>query len=301
MKIGILSRKAELYSTNRLCDAAHARGHKTEVINYARCYITIEKGKPRLHYQKKSLSNFDAIIPRIGASYTFFGTAVVRQFEMMGVFTVNPSQAIVRSRDKLRAHQILSGAVIDMPSTGFARSINEVDEVVHQVGGFPVILKLIEGTHGSGVVLVESRRQAKSTLDAFYSLKTQILIQEFIAESGGADVRVFVVDGKAVGAMRRTAAEGDFRSNLHKGGSAKVQKLSRKIKSAAEKSAKALGLNMAGVDLVESERGPLVLEVNSSPGLQGIEKATGLDIAGNIIDFIESHAGSKRKRDTIRA
>lgn len=301
MKIAVLSRKEALYSTARLVEAGRERGHETEVVNYARCYITIEKGQPRLNYQKMRLSNIDAVIPRIGASFTFFGTAVVRQFEMMNVFTINPSQAIVRSRDKLRAHQILSGAGVSMPSTGFARSVDEVDEVVEQVGGFPVILKLLEGTHGSGVVLVESRKQAMSTLDAFYSLKTQILIQEFIEESGGADIRVFVVDGKAVGAMRRTAAEGDFRSNLHKGGTAEVHKLSRKLKSTAEKSAKALGLNMAGVDLVESSRGPLVLEVNSSPGLQGIETATQLDIAGRVIEFIEQHAGSKRKRDKVGA
>ena len=301
MKIAILSRKAELYSTNRLVVAAQERDHQVEVINPLHCFITIEQGKPVLHYQSEALEDIDAIIPRIGASVTFFGTAILRQFEMMNVFAVNPSQAIVRSRDKLRAHQILAGAGVDMPSTGFARSVEEVDALIKKVGDYPVIVKLLEGTHGSGVILVESRRQAKSTLDAFYSLKTQILIQEFIAESKGADVRVFVVDGKAVGAMRRTAAPGDFRSNLHKGGSAESVKLTKKLRSTAEKATKALGLNVGGVDMVESARGPLVLEVNSSPGLEGIEKATGIDIAGKVIEFIENNAANKRKRDKIGA
>ena len=301
MKIGILSRSEDLYSTSRLMEAAKTRGHDIEVLNYLHCYITIEKGKPSLHYQNNTLSQFDAVIPRIGATYTFFGAAVVRQFEMMGVFCVNPSQAIVRSRDKLRAHQILAGAGVDMPSTGFARSVDEVDELIKSVGGYPVILKLLEGTHGTGVILVENYKQAKSTLDAFYSLKTNILIQEFISEAKGADIRVFVVGGKAVAAMERHAAGGDFRSNLHKGGSAQSIKLTKQLKMTAQKAAKAIGLDVVGVDMIESKRGPLVLEVNSSPGLEGIETSTKIDIAEKIIQFIEGHATNKRKRDRIGA
>lgn len=261
----------------------------------------MQKRMLSLHYEKEPLDNFDAVIPRIGATYTFFGSAVVRQFEMMGVFTVNPSQAIVRSRDKLRSHQILVGAGIDMPSTGFARSPGEVERVVKSVGGYPVILKLIEGTHGSGVVLVENKRQAKSTLDAFYSLKKHILIQEFIHEAKGSDIRAFVVENKVVGAMIRQAADDEFRSNLHRGGNAMAIKLSKEEKLIAVKSTQALGLNIAGVDMIRSSRGTLILEVNSTPGIEGIERATNIDIAKNIIQFIEKYAKTTKKRDKIGA
>ncbi|MDH5681378.1 MAG: RimK family alpha-L-glutamate ligase, partial [Spirochaetota bacterium] len=222
MKIAVLSIGAEIYSTKRLVEAAKSRGHVANVIDYRKCFISIEKGKPSLHYENQKLEAYDAIIPRIGATYTFFGAAVVRQFEIMDVFSVNPSQAIVRSRDKLRTHQVLSGESIDMPTTGFARTPDIVDKVVKDVGGYPVILKLIEGTHGSGVVLLENKKQAKSTLDAFFSLKTNILIQEFIEEAGGSDIRAFVVENKVVGAMKRQAAKDDFRSNLHRGGEAAI-------------------------------------------------------------------------------
>jgi len=299
VKIGILSRNSELYSTKRLIEAVNERGHQSEVIDYLHCYISIEKGKPNLHYKNEKLNDFDAIIPRIGASFTFFGSAVVRQFEMMKVFSVNPSQAIVRSRDKLRTHQILSGRGVDMPSTGFARSPDVVGDVIKKVGGYPVILKLLEGTHGKGVVLVETKKQAESTLDAFYSLKTHILIQEFIAEAKGTDIRAFVVDNKVVGAMKRYAAEGDFRSNLHKGGYAKIIKLSKTQRDLAIKASQTLGLHVAGVDMIESSRGILVLEVNSSPGLEGIEKATNIDIAARIVEFIEKYAKTEKKRDKV--
>lgn len=301
MKIAVLSRKDSLYSTNRLFESAKERGHEVHVINYLNCHISVVNDEPQLHYGKESLSTYDAIIPRIGASFTFFGSAVVRQFEMMHKFTVNSSQAIVRSRDKLRTHQILARAKVPMPSTGFARTPEVFQEVVQNVGGYPVILKLISGTHGSGVVIAENKRQAKSTLDAFYSLKTHILIQEFIEEAGGSDIRAFVVDGKVVGAMKRTASDGDFRSNLHKGGTAEKFKLNKEGKAIAVKATQALGLNMAGVDMMESKRGFLVLEVNSSPGLEGIEKSTQIDIAGKVIDFIEKYAQTKKKRDRISA
>lgn len=296
MNIVILSRNANLYSTRRLVEAGEQRGHRMQVVDHLQCYVGIEKGNPTLHYNGKALENVDAIIPRIGASVTFYGSAIVRQFEMMHVFTANESQAIVRSRDKLRSMQILSREGIGMPITGFARDAKDTDDLIKMVGGTPVVIKLLEGTQGIGVVLAETKKAAQSVLEAFYGLKTNILIQEFISESKGTDVRAFIVDGKVVGAMQRTGKDGDFRSNLHRGGTAELVKLTTIEKNTALRAARALGLNIAGVDMVRSNRGPLVLEVNSSPGLEGIEKATGIDIAGNIIDYLEKHGGNRKKR-----
>jgi ribosomal protein S6--L-glutamate ligase len=300
MKILVLSRNSHLYSTRRLVEAGTARGHEMHVIDHLKCYVGIEMANPTIHYNGKAIENVDAIIPRIGASVTFYGCAIVRQFEMMHIFTANESQAIVRSRDKLRSMQLLSRTGIGMPITGFARNAKDTDDLIKMVGGTPVVIKLLEGTQGIGVVLAETKKAAQSVLEAFYGLKTNILIQEFIKEANGSDIRAFIVDGKVVGAMQRTGKEGDFRSNLHRGGSAKIIKLTAAEKATALKAAKALGLKIAGVDMLRSSRGPLVLEVNSSPGLEGIEKATGIDIAGNIIEFIEKHGGIKKKqKDTI--
>ncbi|MCH8494828.1 MAG: 30S ribosomal protein S6--L-glutamate ligase [Balneolales bacterium] len=296
MKIVVLSRNKELYSTRRLVEAGEQRGHTVLVLDHLKCYVAIEKGNPTIHYNGEAIDDVDAIIPRIGASVTFYGSAIVRQFEMMQVFSANESQGIVRSRDKLRSMQILAREGIGMPITGFARNAKDTDDLIRMVGGVPVVIKLLEGTQGVGVVLAETKKAAQSVLEAFYGLKSNILIQEFIRESNGSDVRAFIVDGKVVGAMLRKGAEGDFRSNLHRGGSAKIIKLTAKERSTALKAAKALGLSVAGVDMVRSNRGPLVLEVNSSPGLEGIEKAPELDIAGAIIDYVERHGGTKKKR-----
>jgi ribosomal protein S6--L-glutamate ligase len=296
MKIVVLSRNPNLYSTRRLVEAGEQRGHTVLVLDHLKCYVAIEQGNPTLHYNGVAIEDVDGIIPRIGASVTFYGSAIVRQFEMMHVFTANESQAIVRSRDKLRSMQLLARAGIGMPITGFARSARDTDDLIRMVGGVPVVIKLLEGTQGVGVVLAETKKAAQSVLEAFYGLKTNILIQEFIKESNGSDVRAFIVDGKVVGAMMRKGAEGDFRSNLHRGGTASIIKLTAKEHTTALKAAKALGLNIAGVDMVRSNRGPLVLEVNSSPGLEGIEKATGLDIAGSVIEYIERNGGNKKKR-----
>jgi ribosomal protein S6--L-glutamate ligase len=296
MNIVILSRNASLYSTRRLVEAGEIRGHQVHVVDHLQCYVGIEKGNPTIHYNGKALENVDAIIPRIGASVTFYGSAIVRQFEMMQVFTANESQAIVRSRDKLRTMQILSREGIGLPITGFARDAKDTDDVIKMVGGTPVVIKLLEGTQGIGVVLAETKKAAQSVLEAFYGLKTNILIQEYISESKGTDVRAFIVDGKVVGAMQRTGKEGDFRSNLHLGGKAELVKLTSAEKNTALRAVRALGLSIAGVDMVRSNRGPLVLEVNSSPGLEGIEKATQIDIAGKIIEFLEKHGGYRKKR-----
>lgn len=296
MKIVVLSRNPNLYSTRRLVEAGEQRGHEVLVLDHLKCYVAIEKGNPTLHYNGEDIKDVDGIIPRIGASVTFYGSAIVRQFEMMKVFTANESQAIARSRDKLRSMQLLARAGIGMPITGFARSAKDTDDLIKMVGGVPVVIKLLEGTQGVGVVLAETKKAAQSVLEAFYGLKTNILIQEFIKESNGTDVRAFIVDGKVVGAMQRKGAEGDFRSNLHRGGTASVVKLTASERSTALKAAKALGLSIAGVDMVRSNRGPLVLEVNSSPGLEGIERATGNDIAGSIIEYIERNGGHRKKR-----
>ena len=296
MKLAILSREPKSYSTQRLVEAAVAQGHEAVIIDHMKCNLVLEKGRPGIIYRGERLEGFDAIIPRIGASVTFYGTAVVRQFEMMKVRTAVDSQAIVRSRDKLRSMQILSRAGVGMPKTAFTNNSEDVPAMINQVGGAPVIIKLLEGTQGLGVVLAESAKAAQSVIEAFHNLKARIIVQEFIAESKGADLRAFVVDGKVVGAMRRQGKEGEFRSNLHRGGVGTLVKLSRAEKAAALLATKALGLGIAGVDMLQSKRGPLVLEVNSSPGLEGIEKATQQDIAGRIIEYTTNLAGKKKAK-----
>jgi ribosomal protein S6--L-glutamate ligase len=287
MKILILSRHPSLYSTQRLIEAGKKLGHEMQVIDHLKCNIEIEKKNPKVYYEGAYLENVDAIIPRIGASVTFYGTAVVRQFEMMHVFSVVESQALVRSRDKLRSLQLLSRAGVGMPKTIFTNFSKNVKHVVDSVGGAPVILKLLEGTQGLGVILAESQNAAGSVMEAFNGLSARIIVQEFIKEAGGADIRAFIVDGEVVGAMKRQGKEGEFRSNLHRGGSANIIELSEEEEKTALISAKAMGLGVAGVDMLQSKHGPLVLEVNSSPGLEGIEKATGTDIAEKIIRYVE--------------
>lgn len=289
MKIAILSRNPQLYSTRRLVEAAEKHGHEAHVIDHLRCNIEIEQKGPSLFYGSEYLEGFDAVIPRVGASVTFYGTAVVRQFEMMNVFSVNSSRGIVHSRDKLRCLQVLSKEGIGLPKTVFTNYSRNVEHVVESAGGAPVVLKLLEGTQGLGVVLAENQNAAQSVLEAFNGLKARVIVQEFIKEAGGADIRAFVVDGEVVGAMKRQGKEGEFRSNLHRGGSATILELTEEERITAIKAAEAVGLGVAGVDLLQSSRGPLVLEVNSSPGLEGIERATGVDIAGRIIAFIEKN------------
>lgn len=286
MKVYILSRKASLYSTKRLFEAAKSRDWDVRVLDYLKFSIEIIKGELTIHYNGEVLEAPDAIIPRIGASRTFYGTAMVRHLEMMNAFSVAGSLAISRSRDKLRSLQILSRQGVDMPKTVFASNKSNAKDIIKLIGGTPLVLKILEGTQGVGVVLVETQKAAKSVLDAFYGMDVNLLVQEFIEEAGGADIRAIIVDGEVVGAMKRQGSEGDFRSNLHQGGSATIHKLSRKEKSVAIAAAKAMGLGVCGVDMIESKRGPLVMEVNSSPGLEGIEKATGIDIAGKIMDYI---------------
>jgi ribosomal protein S6--L-glutamate ligase len=287
MKIAILSRGPKLYSTRRLVEAAEQRGHEVVVLDHLKCVLVIEKGNPNIFYGGKEVMGIDAIIPRIGTSVTFYGAAVVRQFEQMKVFSSVESQALVRSRDKLRSLQLLAKAGLGMPKTAFASIPKNIDNVLEQVGGAPVVIKLLEGTQGIGVILAETHKSAKSVIESFLALKANILVQEFIKEAGGADIRAFIVDGKVVGAMKRQGLPGEFRSNLHRGGSANVIELSKEERETAIKAAKKLGLAIAGVDMLQSARGPLVMEVNSSPGLEGIEGATGIDIAGKIIEFIE--------------
>lgn len=287
MKIRILSRNSRLYSTKRLVEAAKKRNHDVEVIDPTKCDLVIEKRKPSIYYKNQFLDDTDAVIPRIGASITFYGTAVVRQFEMMGTFTTTESQALVRSRDKLRSLQILSRARLGLPKTIFTNYSKDVTKIIDHVGGAPVIIKLLEGTQGLGVVLAETQSAAESVIEAFNGLQARVIVQEFIKEAGGADIRAFVVDGQVVGAMKRQGKEGEFRSNLHRGGTAQVIQLSDEEENAAIKAAKAMALGVAGVDMLQSSRGPLILEVNSSPGLEGIEQATGKDIAKTIIRYIE--------------
>ncbi|MFQ3213899.1 MAG: ribosomal protein S6--L-glutamate ligase [Marivirga sp.] len=303
MKIAVLSRNSNLYSTRRLIEAAKQKGHEAMVLDHMHCDIIMDEGGPSIYYHGKRLEEIDAIIPRIGASVTFYGTAVVRQFEMMKIFSAVDSLAITRSRDKLRSLQILSRSGLGMPRTAFTnRSENAGDYILEHLGKAPVVLKLLEGTQGLGVVLAETRKAAESVIEAFEGLKARVIMQEFIKEAAGADVRVFIVDGEVVGAMKRQGKEGEFRSNLHRGGSANVIKLSRAEKSAALTAAKAMGLSIAGVDLLQSSRGPLILEVNSSPGLEGIEKATGVDIAAKIIEYIERAKQKKRlPKDKVKA
>ena len=287
MNIVVLSRDTKLYSTKRLVEACEARGHSARVVNHVKCDLLIEQKKPQILYSGQPLTGMDAVIPRIGASVTFYGTAVVRQFEMMKVFTTTESQALVRSRDKLRSLQILTRSGVGIPKTVFTNYSRDVGSIVDSVGGAPCIIKLLEGTQGLGVVLADTKKAAVAVCEAFNSLKARVIVQEFISESRGMDVRAFVVDGRVVGAMKRTGKEGEFRSNLHRGGSAKLIELTHEEEVTAIKAAKALGLHVAGVDMLQSDRGPLVIEVNSSPGLEGIEKATGEDIAGEIVKFIE--------------
>jgi ribosomal protein S6--L-glutamate ligase len=290
MKIALMARNPNLYSHQRLIEAAEARGHEIEVIDTMRVYVHIASHRPEMYYRGEKVEGFDAVIPRIGASVTFFGTAVLRQFEMMGVYPLNESVAIGRSRDKLRSHQLLARKGIGLPVTVFAHSTSRADEIVEMLGGAPVIIKLLEGTQGIGVVLGETTAAAKSMIQAFGGLKANILVQEFIKEAGSSDIRCLVVGDKVVASMMRKGAEGDFRSNLHRGGSALTVKITPEERSVAVRAAKVMGLNVCGVDMLRSNHGPVVMEVNSSPGLEGIEKATGINVADQIIEFIEKNA-----------
>lgn len=290
MKLALLCRNEKLYSHQRLVEAAEAKGHEIDVIDHLRCAIDIESGNPSVFYKGQDLPLYDAVIPRIGASVTFYGTAVLRQLEVMGVYPLNESVAITRSRDKLRSLQLLSKRGIGLPRTMFAHKTNHSGTIVERMGGAPLVIKLIEGTQGIGVMLSETDRAAESVIEAFGGVNTNILVQEFIKEAGGEDVRCLVIGDKVVASMLRKGKEGDFRSNLHRGGSASQIKISPKERQTVVASAKAMGLNVCGVDILRSERGPVVMEVNSSPGLEGIEKATGIDVAGKIIDFIETNA-----------
>ncbi len=289
MKIAILSANTRLYSTKRLIEAGEKRKHEMVVVDHTKCVLQIEKKNPIIVYKGKQLEGIDAVIPRIGASVTFFGTAVVRQFEMQKIFTAVESQALVKSRDKLRSLQLLSRAGLGMPKTVFSNYTKDTESVVQLIDSKPVILKLLEGTQGLGVILAETKKAAESVLEAFNGLEARVVLQEFIAEAKGADIRAFVVDGNVVGAMKRQAKDGEFRSNLHRGGTAKLIKLSDEEEDAAIKAARVMGLGIAGVDMLQSSRGPLILEVNSSPGLEGIETATKKDISKEIIRYVERH------------
>ncbi len=296
MKIAILSRNRKLYSTRRLVEACEARGHEAEVIDTLRCYMNISAHNPSVHYRGRKLEGFDAVIPRIGASVTFYGAAVVRQFEMMGVFCLNESVAISRARDKLRSLQLLARKGIGMPVTGFARSPDDVGDLLQFVGGAPSVIKLLEGTQGIGVVLAETSQAAESVIEAFMGLNANIIVQEFIKEAKGSDLRLFVIGDKVVASMRRTAKAGEFRSNLHRGGQAETVKITPEERSTAVRAARILGLNVAGVDILRSHHGPVVMEVNASPGLEGIETTTGKDIAGKMIEFVEKTAEPGKTR-----
>lgn len=297
MKIGILSQYPELYSTQRLLEACRNRGHEPTVINALNCYMNVNSIKPSVHLDGEDIGHLDAIIPRIHAKITFYGCALVRQFEMMGVYAANGSIAISRSRDKLRALQLLSRQGVGMPISGIASKPADIPDLISMVGGAPLVIKLLEGTQGIGVVLAETKKAAESVIEAFFGLKANILVQEYIKESNGSDIRCFVIGDKVVASMRRQGPEGDFRSNLHLGGHAEPIKITPDERKTAIAAAKAMGLVVAGVDILRSARGPLVLEVNSSPGLEGIEKTTGVDVAGKIIDYIEkSVAAGKGKR-----
>ncbi|MFC3151644.1 30S ribosomal protein S6--L-glutamate ligase [Litoribrevibacter euphylliae] len=296
MRIAILSRDSKLYSTRRLVEAGESRGHTVDVIDTLHCYMDITSNNPTVRYKGAPLPQYDAIIPRIGSSITFYGTSVVRQFEMMGTFCVNESVAISRSRDKLRSLQLLSRKGIGLPRTGFAHHPDKIDDLLKNVGGAPVVIKLLEGTQGIGVVLAETTKAAESIIEAFMGLKANILVQEFIKEAGGADIRCFVVGDKVVAAMKRQAAPGEFRSNLHRGGEAEIVRLSPAERKTAVDAAKTMGLGLCGVDILRSNNGPVVMEVNSSPGLEGIEMATGKDVAGMIYEHIEKSAKPNKTR-----
>ncbi len=299
MKIAVLSRNKNLYSTRRLVEAAEQRGHEVKVIDVLRCYMNITAHRPSIHYRGEVLSGFDAVIPRIGASVTFYGTAVLRQFEMMNVFPLNESVAVTRSRDKLRSAQLLARKGIGMPVTGFAHNPDDIQDLLKEVGGAPLVIKLLEGTQGIGVVLAETQKAAESVIQAFMGLKANIMVQEFIKEAGGSDLRCFVVGDKVVASMKRQGPEGEFRSNLHRGGSASLVRLTPEERSTAVRAARVMGLGVCGVDLLRSNHGPVVMEVNSSPGLEGIEKASEKDVAGIIIQYMEkrvaevAHRGSR--------
>ena len=300
MKIGILSRNPKLYSTSRLLEEALASDHDCRVIDTLKCYMDISSAKPSVWYRGQELEHLDAIIPRIGASITNYGTAVIRQFEMMETYSLVGSIPLGRSRSKLRALQLLSRKGLGMPATGFAHDISNTRQLIQLVGGAPVVVKLLEGTQGRGVVLAETAKAAESVIDAFKELGADFLVQEFIKEAGGSDVRCFVIGNKVVAAMERTSAAGEFRSNLHRGGSARLTKLSALERRTAIKAAQTMGLNVAGVDILRSDRGPLVMEVNSSPGLKGIEEATGVNVAGKIIEFIESHVHTGKSKRRVK-
>ncbi len=300
MHIVVLSRNSSLYSTTRLVEAVEESGNKVTVLDHLKCDIVSEEDNPCIYYRGTKVTDIDAVIPRIGSSVTFYGSAVVRQFEMMKVFTAVESQALVRSRDKLRSLQILARSGVGMPKTVFTNYSTEVGKLIDSVGGPPLIVKLLEGTQGVGVVLAPTRKAAESIIQAFHSMKARVIVQEFIKEARGEDIRAFVVNGKVIGAMKRIGKEGEFRSNLHRGGSGELIKLSKEERKAALVAAQSMGLSIAGVDLLQSGRGPLVLEVNSSPGLQGIEKVTQKDIAGIIVDFVTKSVRKKRSRKSTR-
>lgn len=305
MHIIVLSRNPKLYSTGRIVEAIEDAGHKATVLDHLKCDLVSEKDNPSIYYRGTKIEGVDAVIPRIGASVTFYGSAVVRQFEMMKVFTAVESQALVRSRDKLRSLQILARAGVGMPKTVFTNYSSEVKKVIASVGGPPLIVKLLEGTQGVGVVLAPTQKAAESIIQAFHSMKARVIVQEFIEEARGEDIRAFVVDGKVVGAMKRKGKEGEFRSNVHRGGSVELIQLNKQQRKAALVAARSMGLSIAGVDMLQSDRGPLILEVNSSPGLEGIEHATNTDIAGRIISFVEKKVerqrGRKDKRRMIKS
>ncbi|MGQ0721524.1 MAG: 30S ribosomal protein S6--L-glutamate ligase [Candidatus Eiseniibacteriota bacterium] len=297
MNIAILSRKPALYSTARLREAAELRGHSVRVVDYLRCTMNITARNPHIMYQGKALEGVDAVIPRIAATYTFYGTAVVRQFEMMGVFPANEAQAISLTRDKLRCLQALSQQEgIGLPVTGFAHSAKDIEGLINMVGGAPLVIKLVEGTQGIGVILGETDQAARAVIEAFRQLDANILVQEFISEAGGADIRCLVVDGAVVASMLRQGADGEFRSNLHRGGTATVVELTPEERVTAERAARRTGLRVAGVDILRSKRGPLLMEVNSSPGLRGIERASGVDVAGKIVEFLERNVRAGKAR-----
>ncbi|KGK99776.1 ribosomal protein S6 modification protein [Methanococcoides methylutens] len=296
MKIALLSRNRKLYSSRRLIEAAEERGHEVQVIDVLRAYMNITSHRPTIHYKGEELDGFDAVIPRIGASVTFYGTAVLRQFEMMGVYPLNESVAITRSRDKLRSLQLLSRKGIGLPVTGYASKPDDIKDMIKMVGGAPLVVKLLEGTQGIGVVLAETQKAAESVIEGFMGVKANILVQEYIKEASGADIRCFVIGGKVVAAIKRQALAGEFRSNIHRGGTAEIIRITPEERSTAVRAAKIMGLNVAGVDLLRSNHGPLVMEVNSSPGLEGIETATGKDIAGMIIDYTEKNSKTGKTR-----
>lgn len=300
MKIAILSKGADNYSTKRLVEEATARGHEVSVINYAKCYVTIESNNPAIHYQGEPLGKFDAIIPRISTSLTKYGTSIVRQFESQGAFTTASSISVVRSRDKLRSIQLLARAGVGIPKTVFARETADVEDVIRQAGGVPLIIKVARGTHGNGVVLAETKKAAEAVMQAFYVEGVNFLVQEFVKESAGTDIRAVVVGGRVVASMKRQSLDDDFRSNLHQGGIGEKVKLTIEERKTAQKAAKAMGLSICGVDMMRSDKGPLVLEVNASPGFN-IEKVTGRNVAGKIIDYVEQNAKGKSKKDKVGA